>query len=101
MLIAGSVGLSLFLWIYLTAINGFYAVDVDGQTMRLHYALPSRTHTLRNKDIAKIESAYDFKMVWRLRLETHDGTRYESAEDSRSNVDAVRDHLRTILKSIE
>jgi hypothetical protein len=57
MLIGVSVGMSIFLWIYFTSINGFYRLEVNGDTIRLHYALPSRTYTLHD-EIARIESAY-------------------------------------------
>ena len=93
MMVGVALALTIFLAIYFTAINGFYRLNVDGDTIRLHYILPARTYSVRRDDIVKLERVPGNRGSWRLRLETREGAHYESAQSQSRLVDAARAQL--------
>jgi hypothetical protein len=98
MLFGGGIGLALFLLVYFTSINGFYRLKVDGEEIRLHYILPSRTYTLSRDEITELERAYGNRSSWRLRIRTRNGKHYESAQAGAREVDAAREQLEPLLR---
>lgn len=76
----------LFKVMHVTALEGFYRVEVLDSGVRLHSLFPARTVTLSRGEFVQVERVSTHLGLGHLRLRTEQGTAYESMLSSEGAV---------------
>jgi hypothetical protein len=77
------------LLIHVSSTGGFYEARVRDGSLRLRYLLWPVVVDVPRAEIIRADARPAFRGRWRLRLQTTDGTEYESATSTRAEVEAA------------
>jgi hypothetical protein len=94
--VAGGLSSTVLLIVFYTALNGFYFLVLEGN-IELHYMFPPHQQIVKFENVIGVDRVPSYRSRWRLVIRTRDGTQFESARGSQTQVDATLEATRNIL----
>lgn len=91
--IACLIGIVIFTAIYLSSLAGFHTVTVGDDDVRLDYAIPPLSVSMRYAEIGDVIRTPAYKSLWRLEIYTLTGNRFQSAPGSYREIKAAVEDL--------
>ena len=85
-----ALSFTLFAVICKAMFSGFTRIEVEGEQLRLHYVLPSRSELIRRDQLTLLEKKYAYKVGWRLAITTQDERTFESQPASAAAIEDAR-----------
>src|SRR4026208_2248505 len=96
---SGALPLAIRMWIvifsaiYFSALAGFHTVTVGNDDIRLEYAIPRVSVSMRYAEIGDVVRRPAYKSRWRLEIYTPTGNKFESAPGSYREIKAAAEDL--------
>lgn len=91
--VASLIGIVIFTAIYLSSLAGFHTVTVDDDDVRLDYAIPPLSVSVRYAEIGDVIRMPAYKSLWRLEIYTLTGNSFESAPGSQRYIKAAAEEI--------
>lgn len=87
------IGVVIFSAIYLSSLAGFHAVTLGTDDVRLDYAIPPVSVSMRYADIGDVRPTPAYKSQWRLEIYTATGRTFASVAGSYRPVKDAADEI--------